>query len=94
VDYTTTENRDTFAVLADLAQALQDGARRPGLLNDPAAEVEGFAQLPAELQETVKGMSAGELAAVGRLYAALLANGFFVQNGSGREDAARRLAMF
>ena len=94
MEYTKTEQPDTFAVLADLAQALEDGARRPGLLDDPAAEVPGFDQLPAELQQTVKAMSAEELAAVGRMHAALLANGFSVQNGNGREDAARRLSMF
>ncbi len=95
MDNATTENRDTFAVLADLAQALQDHARRPGLLDDPAAEVQGFHLLPTELQETVKGMSAGEMAAVGRLHSVLLENGYSVQNGNGREDAGgRRLSMF
>ncbi len=97
MDYTMTEQRDPFAVLADLAHALEDGARRPGLLRDPAAEVDGFAQLPVELQETVKAMSAEEMAAVGRMHAALLANGFSVQNGdTGKEGAGgpRRLSMF
>ena len=97
MDYTTTEP-DTFAVLADLAQAMEDGTRLRGLLRDPAAEVQGFAQLPVELQETVKRMSADEMAAVGRMHAALLANGFSVQNGdTGREGAGgglRRLSMF
>jgi polysaccharide pyruvyl transferase WcaK-like protein len=98
VDYTTTEQPDTFAVLADLAQAMEDDARHAGLMRNPAQEVDGFAQLPVELQETVKSMSSEELAAVGRMHAALLANGFSVQNGStGREDAGggvRRLSMF
>jgi hypothetical protein len=94
VDYTTTENRDIFAVLADLAQALQDSARRPKLLDDPAREVEGFEQLPVELQETVKAMSAQEMAAVGRVHAVLLENGYFVQNGNAREDLGLRLSMF
>ena len=98
MENTTTEQTDTFAVLADLAQALEDAARRPGLMRDPTREVAGFAQLPTELQETVKSMSAEEMAAVGRMHAALLANGFSVQNGSDSTEAAgggaRRLSMF
>jgi hypothetical protein len=94
VDYTTTENRDTFAVLADLAQAMQDAARRPKLLDDPATEVEGFERLPSDLQETFKAMSAQEMAVVGRVHAVLLENGFFVQNGNAREDLPLRLSMF
>ena len=94
MDYPTTENRDTFAVLADLAQAMQDAARRPKLLDDPAREVEGFDQLPVDLQEAVKDMSAQEMAAVGRVHAALLKNGYFVQNGDSREDLGLRLSMF
>jgi hypothetical protein len=94
VDYTTTESRDTFAVLADLARALQDSARRPKLLDDPAAEVEGFERLPPDLQETVKAMSSQEMAAVGRLHAVLMELGFFVQNGDSGRDLPLRLSMF
>ena len=94
VDNTMTGHRDTFAVLADLAHALQDVGRRPKLLDDPAAEVEGFEQLPAELQETVKAMSTEEMAAVGRVHAVLLQHGYFVQNGIDSEDLGLRLSMF
>ena len=97
MDDTTTQTPDTFAVLADLAQAMGNGTRLQGLVHDPASAVDGFAQLPEELQETVKGMSAEEMAAVGRMHAALLASGFSVQNGdTGREGAGgvRRLSMF
>ncbi len=98
MEYTTTEQRDTFAVLADLAQALEDAERRPRLGRNPTAEVDGFELLPVELQETVKAMSVDEMAAVGRMHAALLANGFSVQNGSDGTEAGgggvRRLSMF
>jgi len=94
VEDTKTGSRDTFAVLADLARAMQDAGRRQKLRDDPAREVEGFDQLPSELRETFAEMSPQEMAAVGRVHAALVETGYFVRNGDGREDLPLRLSMF
>jgi hypothetical protein len=75
---------DRFAVLAHVAQVLADDARRGKFRQDPVSTVEGFDSLPEDLQATLRSMSDEELAATGRMNAALIDSGFAVENDRNR----------
>jgi hypothetical protein len=75
---------DRFAVLAEVAQVLADDKRRSGFRDDPVSAVAGFDSLPEDLQATLRSMSDEELAATGRMNAALIDSGFAVENDRNR----------
>ncbi len=79
VDTTSGYRTDTFAVLAQVAQAVGDRALRPKFREDPIGTVEGFDQLPAEVQDMFRSMGDEELAALGKLCETLAASGYAVE---------------
>jgi hypothetical protein len=79
VDTTSGHRTDTFAVLAQVARAVGDRAMRPKFREDPIGTVEGFDQLPPDVQDMFRSMGDEELAALGTMCETLAANGYSVE---------------
>jgi hypothetical protein len=77
----STPTTDSFAVLAEVAEAIADEERLNRFHRDPVSVVPGFDRLPADLKATLKDMTDDELRAVGRMNTALTRSGFYVRNG-------------
>jgi hypothetical protein len=77
----STPTTDSFAVLAEVAEAIADEERLTGFHRDPVSVVPGFDRLPEDLKATLKDMTDDELRAVGRMNTALTRSGFYVRNG-------------
>jgi len=85
---TVRSGTSSFAVLSEFARAAADDQRRGKLVENPAATVEGFDQLPADVQAVLRDMTADQLRAVARVNQSLIDNGFSV------EHDGLRLSMF
>ena len=85
MDDPTTDNRtDTFAVLARVARVAADKALRSRFREDPVGTVEGFAELPSDVQDMFRSMGDEELAVLGRTCETLSANGYVVEVAGNR----------
>ena len=84
VDTTSGYRTDSFAVLAEVARVVGDRALRPKFREDPIGTVEGFDQLPPDVQEMFRSMGDEELAALGRMCETLAASGYAVEVGGNR----------
>jgi hypothetical protein len=84
VDDATGYRTDTFAVLARVARAAADKAQRSRFREDPIGVVEGFADLPSDVQAMFRSMGEEELAALGRMCDTLTANGYVVEVAGNR----------
>ena len=70
---------DTVAILAEVARALAEPGRRRTFREDPVGTVEGFDQLPSEVQDMFRSMGEEELAALDRFCDTLSGAGYTVQ---------------
>jgi len=75
-------SREALAALAGVAQAVSDPEGRRRLMEDPAS-VDGFQDLPPGVRDTLTGLSAEELAALGKASRVLIDNGFYVTTDKG-----------
>jgi hypothetical protein len=74
---------EAMAVLGRVAKAVSQPDQLRRFVENPAATVEGYSQLPSDIRNALEGLSSSELALLGRMHQTFADNGFFARDRLG-----------